>query len=125
MSREYDAEWERVAEAIDLPGIRRVARLALKQGDGCVGEVEEFQELVGVGGRMIVDFIDDDRADAGAGVAGAQGRSQLSWELFLPVAGDVTAERRALFRRAEGKAGRVAREVACDIRGEEPERLPL
>src|SRR3989442_1488386 len=74
---------------------------------------------------MVLDFVDDNRTDAGAGVAGAEAVGDLGGPLLVAGADHIAPEAHSIGRGAIIKAVTVSRQVGGGIAGEEKERLTV
>ena len=68
--------------------------------------------------RLIHDFVEDDRADARAGVGRAQRVRNLRGKMLFADAGNVTAKRDGVLRRAEFKSVKIAGQIGRRIAGD-------
>ena len=91
----------------------------VEERHGLAGNVPQFDVFIqGVGIRAegwrgVHDFVDDHRADLGAGIGGAEGVPALGHEMFDAVTGDIAAKGDAVDLRAEFKTVPVAGEVGA------------
>ena len=74
------------------------------------------------GRRGVHDLVDDDGADLGAGVGGAEGVGFLGHEMLEAVAGDVAAKGDAIDLRAELEAVAITGEIGA-VAGEQIDLL--
>lgn len=109
--------WEVEAKAVESPGVGR--REGIKQSDGFCCGIAQLDEFVAAEVGMILDFIDDDRADLGSGIGRSEGSLRLRREILFASGQHVAPKGRTGIGCAEAESMAEAGEVAGRVSAEE------
>ena len=119
---EGEVRRETKSDAVDPPGVGRARWIEKRPGAGA--DILHLDKFRAAALRMVMHFVEDDRADARTGIGLARGAGRLGREMFLTRADDVASKRFAIGGGAEAEAVAVAGQVAGFAGTEQVDFIP-